>query len=82
MARSHVAVAFAASLVIVLIFAHLVIDLGFPNTASWHDRLDQSSGSSKLTHLYKGKQSGAQADDPSSFLLGVGKADITGYAHI
>lgn len=70
MARSHIAVAFGAALVAVLLVGQLVVNLGFPNNDFWHSRLDQS---------YHGiQQDGALVEDPSQYLIGVGKADITG----
>jgi neutral ceramidase len=71
MARSHIAVALAAALVASLIFGQLTVE-------SWHQRLDQSYGTAQQMHFISGKQSGELVDDPSSYLVGVGKADITG----
>jgi neutral ceramidase len=83
MARSHIAVALGAALVASLIIVQLVINLGFPKVDFWHLRLDQPYHASQhaQTQFVSEKQSGAQADDPASYLLGVGKADITGYVH-
>ncbi|CAO2650082.1 Nn.00g013740.m01.CDS01 [Neocucurbitaria sp. VM-36] len=79
MARSHIAVALGAALVASLIIAQLVVNLGFPSVDFWHWRLDQSYGGAQQTHFVGGKkQSGDLVDDPSSYLIGVGKADITG----
>ncbi|KAL6705031.1 hypothetical protein ACN47E_007434 [Coniothyrium glycines] len=80
MARSHMAVALAAALVAALIISQLVIDLGFPTPALWHSRLDQSHGGPPHHHMhFLGEKQGAEAvDEPSSYLVGVGKADITG----
>ena len=79
MARSHIAVALGAALVASLIIGHLVVNLGFPSVDFWHWRLDQSYGGAQQTHFLGGKkQSGDLVDDPSSYLIGVGKADITG----
>lgn len=80
MARSHIAVALGASLIASLIIAQLVINLGFPSVEFWHWRLDQSySAAVQQTQFISEKQSGGQPNDPSSYLVGVGKADITGY---
>jgi neutral ceramidase len=79
MARSHIAVALGAALVASLIISQLVINLGFPKVDFWHWRLDQSYNAAPQTFFNSEKQSGELADDPSSYLLGVGKADITGY---
>ncbi|KAH9878214.1 hypothetical protein J1614_003431 [Plenodomus biglobosus] len=80
MARSHVAVALGAALVASLIIGQLVINLGFPVADFWHARLDGSYHGGRLHQdSFLGlKQSGEAADDPSSYLIGVGKADITG----
>jgi neutral ceramidase len=79
MARSHIAVALGAALVASLIIAQLVINLGFPSAEFWHWRLDQNYNAAQQTQFISEKQSGAPADDPSSYLVGVGKADITGF---
>ncbi|KAH7383787.1 neutral ceramidase precursor [Pyrenochaeta sp. MPI-SDFR-AT-0127] len=79
MARSHIAVALGAALVASLIIGQLVVNLGFPSVDFWHWRLDQTYNGAQQTHFIGGKkQSAALADDPSSYLVGVGKADITG----
>lgn len=78
MARSHIAVALGAALVASLIIGQLVVHLGFPSAGFWHARLDQTYNGAQQTHFLGGKQSAALVDDPSSYLVGVGKADITG----
>ncbi|KAF2030251.1 neutral ceramidase precursor [Setomelanomma holmii] len=78
MARSHIAVALGAAIVASLIIGQLVINLGFPTAEFWHWRLDQTYNGAQQTHLISEKQSGELVDDPSSYLVGVGKADITG----
>ena len=78
MARSHIAVAVGAALVALLIVGQLVVNLGLPNNEFWHWRLDQSYSGAQQTHFHSEKQSGQLVDDPSSYLVGVGKADITG----
>jgi neutral ceramidase len=78
MARSHIAAALGAALIASLIIGQLVIHLGFPSVDFWHDRLDQSNHAAHF-HFGSGKkQSGELVDDPASYLVGVGKADITG----
>lgn len=81
MARSHFAVALGAAIIASLILGQLVINLGFPTPDLWHSRLDQSYGKAQQMHFLGQKQSGEQVDDPSSYLIGVGKADITGYVY-
>lgn len=78
MARSHIAVALGAALVASLIIGQLVVNLGFPSVDFWHWRLDQSYAGTQQTHFISEKQSGQLVDDPASYLIGVGKADITG----
>ncbi|KAF1972669.1 neutral ceramidase precursor [Bimuria novae-zelandiae CBS 107.79] len=78
MARSHAALAFGASLFAILIFSQLVVNLGFPHVDFWHGRLDQDYTKYEHTQLFRPKQAGAAADNPSQYLIGVGKADITG----
>lgn len=78
MARSHIAVALGAALIASLIIGQLVINLGFPSVDFWHARLDQTYDGAQQSHFISGKQSGELVDDPSSYLIGVGKADITG----
>ncbi|KAF2848395.1 Neutral/alkaline nonlysosomal ceramidase [Plenodomus tracheiphilus IPT5] len=80
MARSHIAVALGAALVASLIIGQLVINLGFPVVDFWHARLDNSyhGGGVQQDSFLGLKQSGEVDNDPSSYLIGVGKADITG----
>lgn len=78
MARSHIAVAFGAALFASLIISQLVINLGFPQVDFWHWRLDQQQYDRTQTHFFSEKQAGDAAEDASQYLIGVGKADITG----
>ncbi|KAH6621743.1 neutral ceramidase precursor [Boeremia exigua] len=73
MARSHIAVALGAALLALLIFSQLVVDLGFPNNEFWHRRL--GSYGAPQDQFMSTKQ---VVEDPSQYLIGVGKADITG----
>lgn len=80
MARSHIAVALGAALVASLIIGQLMLNLRVPSINSWHQGLKETYNEAQQFHFQGGKkQSGEQADDPSSYLVGVGKADITGY---
>lgn len=79
MARSHIAVAVGAAVIALLIFGQLVIDLGFPNNEFWHRRLDQHSSHGQQDLFMSTKQDGGLVADPSQYLIGVGKADITGF---
>jgi neutral ceramidase len=67
-----------AALVASLIIAQLVINLGFPAVDFWHGRLDNIYNGAQQDRFNSAKQDGGMADDPSSYLIGVGKADITG----
>ncbi|KAL1592181.1 hypothetical protein SLS59_009837 [Nothophoma quercina] len=78
MARSHIAVALGAALVAILIVGQLVVNLGFPNNEFWHWRLDQTYNGIPQDLFMSTKQDGALVEDPSQYLIGVGKADITG----
>jgi neutral ceramidase len=79
MARSHIALALGAALIASLIIGQLVLHLGFPSVESWQQNLGQSYGAAQQQmHYLSGKQSGEQPADASSYLVGVGKADITG----
>ena len=84
MARSHIAVALGAALIASLIIGQLVVNLGFPSVDFWHARLDQTYNGAQQDSFFSEKQDGgaaAAAEDASSYLIGVGKADITGYGH-
>ncbi|KAF2707688.1 Neutral/alkaline nonlysosomal ceramidase [Pleomassaria siparia CBS 279.74] len=79
MARLHVAVALATAVFVSVIISQLVYSFGFPQLDFWHWQSDQDfHHGTEQTHLYKGKQSGELVEDPSQYLIGVGKADITG----
>ncbi|KNG51013.1 neutral ceramidase precursor [Stemphylium lycopersici] len=83
MARSHIAVALGAALIASLIIGQLVVNLGFPSVDFWHARLDQTYNGAQQDSFFSEKQDGgaaaaAAAEDASSYLIGVGKADITG----
>ena len=80
MARSHIAIALGTALIAALIVGQLIASLGFPHVDFWHTRFDQDDGYYDIdqTNLFHGKQSGDAVDDPSSYLIGVGRADITG----
>ncbi|KAL5121413.1 hypothetical protein ACEQ8H_000484 [Pleosporales sp. CAS-2024a] len=78
MARSHIVVALGAALFAALLLSQLVVNLGFPKAEFWHWRLDQSYSGAPPTQFLTEMQSGEPSDDPALYLLGVGKADITG----
>jgi neutral ceramidase len=78
MARSHIAVTVGAAVVVSLIIGHLLLSWVSPSVDFWHSTLDQSYNGAQPWHLNGEKQGGELADDPASYLIGVGKADITG----
>lgn len=78
MARSHIAVALGAALVASLIIGQLIINLGLPNNEFWHWRLDQSYDGIQQDVFMGEKENGGLVEDPSEYLIGVGKVDITG----
>jgi neutral ceramidase len=78
MARSHIAVALGAALVASLIIAQLIANLGLPTVDFWHWRLDYNYHGIPQDVFNGGKQDGGMVEDPSQYLVGVGKADITG----
>ncbi|KAF2197387.1 Neutral/alkaline nonlysosomal ceramidase [Delitschia confertaspora ATCC 74209] len=80
MARSHIAFAVIVTFFTSLLITHFVINLGFSQPDTWHHRLDQTLHDIQQTHLFSAKD--LQANDvptaPAQYLIGVGKADITG----
>jgi neutral ceramidase len=80
MARSHIAVAVGVAFLTSLLVSHFVINLGFPQADFWHQRTDQKFEHYVQGHLFSPKD--AQANDApadsTQYLIGVGKADITG----
>ena len=78
MARSHVVVALGVALITSLIVSQLIYSFGVPQVDfwRWHAEPGFYDGTHQ-THLAE-KQSSEPADDPSQYLIGVGKADITG----
>jgi neutral ceramidase len=78
MARSHIAVALSAAVIVFLVFVQLLFNLGLPSVDFWHWTREPSYDGALQAHLGGGEQSGELLDDPSSYLVGVGKADITG----
>lgn len=78
MARSHIAIALSAILIACLILAQLVFHLGSPALQTWQARLHHSHHGVQQDSFLTVKQSGDRVDEASSYLVGVGKADITG----
>jgi len=79
MARSHIAVALSAALIACLILTQLLFTLGLPAAPFWPARLRHGAHDAQQDSLLIGKQSGELVDDASSYVVGVGKADITGW---
>ncbi|KAF9697917.1 hypothetical protein EKO04_004002 [Ascochyta lentis] len=75
MARSHIAVASSAALVAVFITVQLILSLGLPSLDFWHWSLDQSYHDIPQDPFMG---DGGPVEDASQYLIGVGKADITG----
>jgi len=75
MTRSHIAVALSAALVAILIVGQLILSLGLPSIDFWHWRLDQSYHGIQQDPLMGNAGS---VEEASQYLIGVGKADITG----
>ncbi|OCK83172.1 Neutral/alkaline nonlysosomal ceramidase [Lepidopterella palustris CBS 459.81] len=81
MARSHVAVALGAALFALLITFQLAVNLGCLQVGFWHWRLNQGQKAGiPQTQFYNAKDDAGNAatTEGSQYLLGVGKADITG----
>jgi hypothetical protein len=72
MARLHTAVAFSAACVALLVILQLLVHPGLARLDARHEPRD--SDSHGKTHLMNERQDG----DASQYLVGVGKADITG----
>jgi len=80
MARSHLYVAVGVSFFVSLLISHFVLNLGFPQPDFWHTRLDHRKHAFQETYSFtpKDAQADAAPGDASQYLIGVGKADITG----
>ena len=80
MARSPLYVAVGVAFFVALLVSHFVINLGFSENGIQHDRVDQKQGSFQNTYSFTPKD--AQANDApadaTQYLIGVGKADVTG----
>ena len=79
MARSHIAVALGAAVFTLLVIFQLAT-LGFPELDFWHWTVQEQGNGIPQTHLFSEKNAAADAvtAEGSQYLLGVGKADITG----
>lgn len=80
MARSHIAVALGAAVFALLVIFQLTTTLGLPELDFWHWTVQEQRNGIPQTHLFSEKDAAADAvtAEGSQYLLGVGKADITG----
>ena len=80
MARSPLYVAVGVAFFVSLLVSHFVINLGFSQAEIRQERVDQKQGSFRQTYSFTPKD--AQANDApadaTQYLIGVGKADVTG----
>ena len=84
MARSHLAVALATATILLLVTFHLISTYGLPRFGYLHLHNifeGNNEGSSHQIPINYPLGSHESSEDPSKsrYLLGVGKADITGY---
>ncbi|KAL8909093.1 MAG: hypothetical protein Q9207_000427 [Kuettlingeria erythrocarpa] len=80
MGRSHIAAALGIASFILLTTVHLISQLGWPNVGFFHFKHiseDTASSANQIPLSFRDPQTDASDDGPA-YLLGVGKADITG----
>ena len=79
MCRSQITAAVAAAALALIVIFQLITTCGVPQVDFWHLRYD--SGSRRIASHQK--PLGSEGPDGGrKYMLGVGKADITGYGHI
>ena len=80
MARSHIAVALGAATFVLLVIFQLASTLRIPELDFWHWTVQEQGNGIPQTHLFSEKDAAVNAvtAEGSQYLLGVGKADITG----
>ena len=80
MARSHIVVALGAAVFALLMIFQLTTTLRIPEPDFRHWTVQEQGNGIPQTHLFNEKGAAADAVTPegSQYLLGVGKADITG----
>ncbi|KAF2502657.1 Neutral/alkaline nonlysosomal ceramidase [Lophium mytilinum] len=81
MARSHIAVALGAAVFALFIIFQLCSSFGVPQVGFWHWKLGpEGRHPVPQTHIFSENDAAAVAEsaEGSQYLLGVGKADITG----
>ena len=82
MARSHLTVALATATILLLVTFHLIATYGLPRFDYLHLRNVFEGTKDASPHqipINPPIASHENSEDPSRYLLGVGKADITGY---
>jgi len=84
MARSHIAVALGAAVFALLVILQLTSTLRIPELDFWHWTVQEQGNGIPQMHLFNEKDAAEDAAtnavtaEGSQYLLGVGKADITG----
>lgn len=83
MARPHIAVALAAATFALLVIYQLTQSFGLPQLDYWHWKSEGTEyGRSALqSPISRTTGLGSHALEGDQYLLGVGKADITGFVH-
>ena len=85
MALSQIAIALATATLALLFTFHLILTFGLPELDFWFPRHTIGNHAALISqqqplHLIKGDDGSEQQG--TQYLLGVGKADITGYAGV
>ncbi len=83
MTRSPVAIALVAATFALIILFQLLSHFGFPQLDYFHWKYDSFSGfsASHQTPILSQNIESRETDNGTQYLLGVGKADITGYSY-
>ena len=84
MARSHIAAALAVACLGILITFHLISQFGLPNVGFFHFHEIHPEATASPNQVPLGptvSRPGKTEGDGSMYLLGTGKADITGYSY-
>lgn len=85
MARSHMLTALAAATVLLLTTSYLISTLGLPEldflNLRYASEPTQNIADTKQIPLNPPAATEQSHDGQTQYLLGVGKADITGYSH-
>lgn len=84
MARSHIAAALAVAFCGILITFHLISQFGLPNVGFFHFHEIRTEATASPYQVPLGptvSRTSKTEDDGSMYLIGTGKADITGYSY-